>query len=170
MPEWVIERLDRSHERAEFRCGKPPLDDFLHSLVSQYEKRKLGRTYVAVGAGEKRIYGYYTLASGSVSFQDLPPKAGRKLPKHPVPVVLLARLGVDEAMQGRGLGKALLMDGLKRCLDLSKQLGIYAVEVYALDEEAKRFYEHYGFVRLEDDDRHLYLPMATIENAFRQEE
>src|SRR5947209_12357325 len=90
--EWRIEPLDRSHERGEFCCGTTSLDTFLHSLVSQYERRKLGRTYVAVRPGEKRVFGYYTLAAGSLSFQHLPAKVAKKLPKHPVPVALLARL------------------------------------------------------------------------------
>lgn len=165
--EWLIERLDRSHIRAEFRCGKTPLDHFLHALVSQYEKRKLGRTYVAVRPAEKRVLGYYTLASGAVSFQNLPRPAARKLPQHPVPVALLARLAVDQAVQGTGLGKLLLLDALRRCLDLSSQLGIHAVEVDALDEQAKIFYEKFGFVALQDSELHLYLPLATIEQAFR---
>jgi GNAT superfamily N-acetyltransferase len=169
MTEWLIERLGRGHARAEFRCGKEALDHFLHSLVSQYEKRKLGRTYVAVRPGEKRVYGYYTLASGAVSFQNLPGRAAKKLPRHPVPVALLARLAVDQAVQGSGLGRALLTDALRRCLDLSGQLGIHAVEVDAIDPQAKAFNEKFGFVALQDNALHLYLPLATIEDAFRGE-
>ena len=166
MPEWVIERLDRTHERGEFHSGKAPLDEFLRALVSQYEKRKLGRTYVAVRPGEKHVCGYYTLASGAVSFQHLLAKAARKLPRHPVPVVLLGRLAVDQAVQGQGLGRFLLVDALKRCLDLSGRLGIHAIEVHALDQDARAFYEKFGFVPLQDNELHLYLPVATIEEAF----
>jgi GNAT superfamily N-acetyltransferase len=163
MADWRIERLDRSHVRGEFCCGKAPLDDFLRSLVSQYEKRNLGRTYVAMKEGDKRVYGYYTLASGAVLFANLPVETARKLPRHPVPVALLARLAVDQAAQGRGLGIELLMDALRRCQELSGSLGIHAVEVLAIDEEARSFYQKYGFVSLLDDARHLYLPMKTIE-------
>ena len=166
MADWLLARLDRSHEREQFRCGKPPLDHFLHALVSQYEKRKLGRTYVAVRPGENRVYGYYTLASGAVPFQSLPAKAAKKLPQHPAPVALLARLAVDVTMQGSGLGKHLLLDALKRCLDLSGQLGIHAVEVDAIDLAAKAFYEKFGFISLLDREWHLYLPLATIEATF----
>jgi GNAT superfamily N-acetyltransferase len=162
MADWRIERLDRSHARGEFCCGKAPLDDFLRSLVSQYEKRNLGRTYVAVKEAEKRVYGYYTLASGAVSFANLPAKTARKLPRHPVPVVLLGRLAVDRDAQGQGLGAELLMDALRRCLELSGSLGIHAVEVLAIDDAAKGFYQKYGFVSLLDDARHLYLPIKTI--------
>src|SRR5438874_470174 len=99
MADWQIEHLDSTHQRQEFVCGKPPLDDFLKSLVSQYEKRNLGRTYVAVRPGEKQVCGYYTLASGSVPFAHIPAKAAKKLPKHPVPVALLGRLAVAETVQ-----------------------------------------------------------------------
>jgi len=168
--DWYVERLDRSHERNDFFCGGESLDNFLRLLVSQYERRGLGRTFVAVRPGENRVYGYYTLASGSVSFQHLPLQVAKKLPKHPVPVVLLARLGVDQTVQGLGLGRLLLMDALRRCLDLSRELGIYAVEVQAIDAEAKRFYERIGFVPLQDEERHLYLPIKTIEHGFAQED
>jgi GNAT superfamily N-acetyltransferase len=166
MVEWLVEPLDSLHERADFSCGKGSLDNFLRALVSQYEKRRLGRTYVAVRSGEKKVLGYFTLASASVVFENLPPKVKKKLPCHPVPVVLLARLAVDQGAQGQGLGRLLLVDALERCLQLLHELGIHAVEVTALDEPAKTFYEKYGFVALGDNSFHLYLPIATIEDIF----
>lgn len=167
MADWHIERLERTHERSEFCCGKTPLDDFLRSLVSQYEKRNLGRTYVAVKEGGKKVYGYYTLASSAVPFAKLPSKIARKLPRHPVPVALLARLAVDQAAQGQGLGAELLRDALRRCLELSSTLGLFAVEVHALDDEARCFYQKYGFLPLLDEELHLYLPIKTIEEALQ---
>jgi GNAT superfamily N-acetyltransferase len=162
MDDWRIERFDAFHQRGQFSCGKTPLDAFIQSLVTQYEKRKLGITYVAVLPGDRRVIGYYTLASSSVPFHNLPPKTARKLPKHPVPVALLGRLAVDATAQGRGLGRLLLMDALKKCLDLSEQLGIFAVEVMAIDQEAKAFYLKYGFMPLLDDEMHLFMPIKTI--------
>lgn len=167
MADWIIEPLEGRHRRDAFSCGKASLDDFLRSLVGQYEKRRLGRTYVAVRRGDDVVAGYYTLASGAVSFAKLPPASARKLPRHPVPVVLLARLAVDRKAQGRGLGRELLVDALHRCLDLSGRLGIRAVEVEALDADAKRFYERYGFAPLLDDAMHLFLPLATLQKARR---
>jgi GNAT superfamily N-acetyltransferase len=162
MGDWRIEPLKSGHVRGAFACGKPPLDEFIRRLVSQYEKRNLGRTYVAARTGEKVVLGYYTLASGSVAFQHLPEGSARRLPKHPVPVVLLARLAVDQSVQGQGLGEALLLDALHRCLDLGDKLGIHAVEVDAIDPQARAFYEKYGFVPLRDHTLHLFLPLATI--------
>ena len=165
MVEWTIEPFRKDHDRSAFACGKASLDDFLRTRVSQYEKRRLGKTYVAVAAGEKRVDGYYTLASSAVAFANLPLGASRKLPKHPVPVALLARLAVDQSAQGKGLGEHLLLDALQRALDVSAKLGIHAVEVDAIDDAAAAFYRKYGFVPLLDEPLHLYLPMATIENV-----
>jgi len=162
MAEWKIERLTRSHQRGAFTCGKPSLDDFIRSLVTQYEKRNLGRTYVAVRAGEPHVLGYYTLASGAVPFQNLPEPAAKKLPRHPVPVILQARLAVDQGAQGQRLGEALLLAALGRCLEIGEELGSHAVEVGAIDESARAFYRKYGFVALQDSDLHLYLPLNTI--------
>jgi GNAT superfamily N-acetyltransferase len=114
---------------------------------------------------EKKVYGYYTLAAGSLPVQNLPPKAARKLPRHPVPVALLGRLAVDQAAQGRRLGAMLLFDALKRCVALSRSIGIYAVEVTAIDESARNFYAKYGFAPRLDGDLHLYLPISTIEKT-----
>jgi len=162
MNHWRIEPLDRSHEREEFCCGKAPLDEFLRALVSQYEKRRLGRTYVAVLPTQKRVWGYYTLASGSFPFQNLPKGIAKKLPKHPVPVVHIGRLAVDQSIHGQGLGKELLKDAFQRCLALSDQLGVFAVEVLAIDAEARDFYLKYGFQSLPDNERHLFIPLKTI--------
>lgn len=166
MAEWGIEPFDKRHEWADFSCGRPPLDDFLRVRVSQYEKRRLGKTFVAVPAGGRKVLGYYTLAAGAVSFEHLPADAARKLPRHPVPVVLLARLAVDRSAQGMRLGEGLLLDALHRALGLSADLGIHAVEVDAIDEVAAAFYRKYGFTPLLDEPLHLYLPIGTVEDVF----
>jgi GNAT superfamily N-acetyltransferase len=168
LAEWQIEQLGRSHDRAEFSCGKAPLDDFLRLRATQYEKRRLGSTYVAVFRGEAKVAGYYTLAAGAISIENLPPAVAKRLPKHPVPVILLGRLAVDQRAHGQGLGKTLLQDALRRCLEWSEKLGVFAVEVLAIDTEAKGFYAKYGFVPLADNDLHLFLPIKTIEEARSQ--
>jgi GNAT superfamily N-acetyltransferase len=165
--EYRIERLNRvKHVRGNFSCGKPALDDFLKSLVGQYEKRRLGKTFVLLGPTENLVLGYYTLASGSIPFEHLPPKVAKKLPKHPVPVVLLARLAIDQSVRGKGMGRALLTDALERIVELSKSLGIFAVEVDATDKEAQAFYLKYGFLPLLDKELHLFLPLATFEKHY----
>jgi GNAT superfamily N-acetyltransferase len=151
--------------REGFDCGKPSLNAFLQALVGQYERRDLGRTYVAVEEGDPRVRGYYTPASGAIDVGSLPAKLARRLPRHPLPVVLLARLAVDQTVQGRGLGGVLLRDALTRSLDLSEDLGIHAVVVDALDADALAFYERFGFSALTDDPMRLFLPVSTIRAA-----
>ena len=81
MAEWRIERLERGHVRDAFNCGKPSLDVFMSALVTQYERRNLGRTYVALKEADQRVLGYYTLASGAIDVGSLPAKEARKLPE-----------------------------------------------------------------------------------------
>jgi predicted N-acetyltransferase YhbS len=163
--EWRIERFDRGHVREDFDCGKPALNDFLLSLVGEYEKRDPGRTYVAFGEGDRRVVGYYTLTSGAIGAGSLPVKQAKKPPRHAVPVVLLARLAVDRSVHGKGLGGFLLRDALTRSLDLAEKVGIHAVVVDALDREAKSFYQRFGFLPLTDDVMRLFLPLSTLRAA-----
>jgi len=167
MVEKRIEPFDkRRHQRSNFQCGVADLDDFLRSFVTQYEKRRLGKTFVAVPLNDAlRVIGYYTLAAGSVAFAHLPTEVAKKLPRHPVPVILLARLAVDHSVQGQGIGESLLVNALERVLELSESLGVFAVEVHAIDERAAAFYAKYGFMPLLDDPQHMYLPISAIEQA-----
>ena len=103
------------------------------------------------------------LAAGAISFEHLPNDAARKLPKHPVPVVLLARLAVDLSSQGAKIGEGLLLDALQRALNLAAGVGVHAVAVDALDDAAAKFYRKYGFTPLLDNPLSLYLPISTIE-------
>jgi GNAT superfamily N-acetyltransferase len=166
MAEWLIERLRPEHDKAGFSCGKPALDAFLHTLVGQYEKRRLGRTFVALEPGQARIAGYYTLAAGSFDLHCLPESVRKKLPKHPLPTIHLGRLAVDRQHHGKRLGETLLFHALHAALDLSETLGIHAIDVWAIDEEAAKFYRKYGFMPLQDDPLHLYLPIKTVEGMF----
>jgi ribosomal protein S18 acetylase RimI-like enzyme len=166
MAEWVVERLRSAHDRTEFHCGNDPLDTFLKHLAGQYEKRRLGRTFVAVEQGEKRVSGYYTSAAGSFAIDALPAAARKGLPKHPLPTVHLGRLAVDQSCQGKRLGETLLFHFLHRALAVSADLGVFAVDVRATDEQAGRFYVKYGFVPLQDATLHFYLAMATVEKMF----
>lgn len=166
MANWQIAGLTTEHVRADFSCGKPPLDQFLHRLAGQYEKKEFGRTFVATRPGDRRVIGYHTLVAASVPFEQLPPELSRKLPKHPVPVLLLARLAVDITARGERLGEGLLIDAFRRCLDIADQAGVYAIIVHAKDEEAARFYRRYEFIPIVGQSLHLFLPLATVRDQF----
>jgi len=155
---YTIEQLTAARDRASFDCAEPSLNDFLKRFARQNDEKGLGRTYVAVLPPEPRIYGYYTIASVAIRFDTL----SEKLPRYPIPAVHLGRLAIDLTAQGQGLGKALLIDALKRILAVAEQLGVYAVEVYALNDSARTFYLKFGFMPLLDDAMHLYLSIKTI--------
>lgn len=167
MADWIIERLSRTHDREAFGCGNAALDTFLKDLAGQYEKRRLGKTFVAVRAGQKMVVGYYTSAAGSLDLSALPEPQRKKLPKHPLPTVHLGRLAVDQRHQGQRLGEMLLFHFLRAALETANTIGVYAVDVRATDEPARDFYLKYGFVPLQDAPLHLFLPMKTVEQMFR---
>lgn len=154
----IIEPLSSKHDRSSFDCGEPSLNTYLKQYARQNDEKGLGRTFVAVEPDQTRIEGYYTISTGAVTFEQVP----EKLPRYPIPVVHLGRLAIDLKSQGKGLGELLLIDALKRAVQASEQLGIYAVEVRALNDSARNFYLKYGFTPLLDDEFHLYLPMKTI--------
>ena len=125
MPTWRIERLSDAHDRSAFDCGKPPLDDFLKRFAGQYERRDFAAVYVAISPPGNAVLGYYSLSSGSVDLTALPEAVRKKLPRHPVPVIHLGRLAVDQSVRGQGLGRHLLVDaltGLRRIVGESGRL------------------------------------------------
>lgn len=156
--DFVVEPLGKKHQRQNFDCGEESLNLFLKNYARQNSERGLGKTFVAVRPGDTAVCGYYTLSSGSVSFKSIP----ENLPRYPIPVAHLGRLAVDTNFSGQKLGEFLLLDALRRTVLISEQLGIYAIELVSLNSNVKSFYLRYGFVEFKDDDRHLYLPLATL--------
>lgn len=157
----AVQKLDASHEVDAFDCGKEPLDRFLqrHALVNQ--KAGSAQTYV-VCRREQRVAGYYSLAVGAVEHADAPGRVGKGLARHPIPVMLLARLAIDRAEQGKGLGKALLKDALLRTAQAADIAGIRAMLVHAKDDEARAWYEQFDFEPSPTDPYHLFLLMKDL--------
>ena len=159
----VIAPLNPSHDRAGFQCGVEALDRYLKKQAKQDIKRRIGRVFVATKPEDpEKVIGYYTLSTLSIGLSQLPEKLARKLPKHPVPAALIGRLAVSNDAQGQGIGKMLLADAIKRTLAVSDQIAIYAMVVDAIDDNAKGFYEQFGFTRLSDDSPRLFLPLKNI--------
>src|SRR5207244_1748363 len=103
------------------------------------------RTYVVCSSN--RVVGYYALANGAIAHNQVTGRVRRNMPE-PIPVMVIARLAIDEAYQGRGLGAALLRDAILRTLQAAEIAGIRAILVHAISEEAKKFYERNGFYAL----------------------
>ncbi|MBX9836863.1 MAG: GNAT family N-acetyltransferase [Silvanigrellaceae bacterium] len=150
-------------KRDGFECGNDHLNDFIKTKGSQYEKNNLARIFLAIEEDTITIAGYYTLSGNSVDLTNIPENDSKKLPKHlRVPVALIGKLAVDKNFQGQGLGSYLLMDALDRILNLSEEMGYYAVEVDAIDDKAKSFYDKYGFQSLLDDNKHMYISLKKL--------
>lgn len=150
-------------KRDGFDCGNDHLNDFIKTKGSQYEKNNLARIFLAIEEDTITIAGYYTLSGNSVDLTNIPENDSKKLPKHlRVPVALIGKLAVDKNFQGQGLGSYLLMDALDRILNLSEEMGYYAVEVDAIDDKAKSFYDKYGFESLLDDNKHMYITLKKL--------
>ena len=152
--------LTRNHDRNAFDCGSSALNDYLKKYALQNQKKHAARTYVATRGNQ--IVGYYTLAYGSVSLEEAPQSVKLGLPRHPIPVILLARLAVDSTEQGHGLGAALLKDALLRTIQAAEIAGLRAMLVHAKDDAAKRFYEKFGFEPSPIDAYHLFLRVSDI--------
>lgn len=166
-PSYVVEPLDRRHDRTAFACGQPALDDYLRRRARQDATRRVAATFVAVEPSQVVVAGYYSLSASGVPLRDLPPRTAARLPRHPLlPVTLLGRLAVDRTRQGRGLGELLLVDALRRSLEHSDQIGSMAVIVDAIDDRARAFYQHFDFVAFPEQPRRLFLPMASIAGLF----
>ncbi len=162
---WSFERLSPSHDVAAFDCGEPSLNSFLHKHALGNDRAGLGRTFVAIASGQTpmaaKVAGYFTISTGSVKFDTIPDHAKKRLPKYPIPTVHIGRLAVDLKSQGKGLGETLLVESLRKAGTASANVGVYAVDVFALHVRAKKFYLKYGFVEMLDEPLHLLLPIAT---------
>lgn len=158
----VFEYLSTRHDRQGFDCGKQPLNDFLQKQARQNAERNVGVTHVAVPvSGDGKILAYYTLLTRDVDAAIIP---NSKLPKGAISTALLGRLAVDKTAQGRGLGKLCLLRAMEKVEIAAREIGIYAMVLDALDEQARAWYLglDYGFESLSDDPNHLFLPVATI--------
>lgn len=158
-----VEPLEASHDTSAFDCGKPELTQWLRRYALVTHRAAGARVYVVHRSG--RVVGYYALATGSVEREETPGRVRKGLARHPVPVILLARLAVDQQEQGQGLGSGLLEDALTRASQASDEIGARAVLVHAKDEEARAFYERFDFEASPTDPSHLFLLMKDLKRG-----
>jgi len=156
----TIQSLSGNHNRKEFDCGKPELNEWLSRFARQHQERDISQTFVAVDPDFPcKILGFYALTACQVVTEELPPEVAAKLPRK-APGVKLARLAVDRSVQRKGVGELLLVNAIKRTCETRKHVGIFALFVDAKDEGAVAFYEKYGFRAFPDSPRTLLLPLA----------
>ena len=139
----VPELLTAAHAIDGFACGEAELDEWLKRRALGNQISGATRTFVVTDPNG-RVHGYYAIAAGAVSHQIATSNIRRNMPD-PVPVIVLARLAVDQRSQGSKLGPALLQDAINRAVGVSANAGVRAILVHAIHERAKGFYQHYGF-------------------------
>ena len=164
-----IELLDKSHDREGFDCGSEPLNAFLRQTARQHAERGISRTFVPVeeNASEpKPILGFFSLNICQIKSATLSAEEAKRLPRD-VSGIRLGRLAVARAYQRQGIGKNLLVAALGKFMEIFHTAGGIGLFVDAKDEQAKRYYEQFGFVSLPSNELGLFLPVKAIHEALK---
>jgi GNAT superfamily N-acetyltransferase len=156
-----VEVLNKLHDLSQFDCGAhESLNLWLKKYALQNQASESARTYVV--QRDRIVVGYYSISAGSIAKTSATLRAAQGLANHPIPISILGRLAVHKLEQGTGLGKALLKDALIRMDRAADILGIRAVLVHAIDQQARAFYEKFDFEPCPDDELHLMLLMKDL--------
>lgn len=155
-----------SHDRSDFRCGNDRIDKYFRETVSQDVKRDYAKCFVAVDVETGRVAGFYTLTANSIPLTEIPDDLKKKMPRYPtVPVGLIGWLGRHLDFKGSGLGEVLLFDAIKRLVN-NTTVGLHAIIADAIDDDAIKFYDGFGFVSLAADrPNRMYMTVATARKA-----
>ena len=162
-----IELLAKAHDRDGFDCGNEPLNSFLKHTARQHAARGISRTFVLVdeaATAPTPIIGFFSLHICQIKSETLTAQDARKLPRD-VAGVRLGRLAVAKAHQRQGIGKTLLVAAMGKFIDIFNSAGGIGLFVDAKDQQAKRYYEQFGFVALPSNEMGLFLPVKTILEA-----
>lgn len=159
-PRFTVQKLQADHRVDSFDCGQEDLNRFIQRYALVNQRAGAAQTYV--GCRGDQVVGFYSLAVGSITYSDAPTRIVKGLAKYPVPIILLARLAVDNEAQGQGLGKGLLKDALHRTAQAADIAGIRALLVHAKDNNAIQFYTHFNFDPSPSDPYHLFLLIKDI--------
>jgi GNAT superfamily N-acetyltransferase len=157
---YTIEKLERRHPIDRFDCGKEPLNRYLVRYALQNQSAGASQTYIALEGAN--VVGYYTLVVGEVAHAVAAERMKKGLARHPVPVMVLARLAVAVGQQGKGVGAGLLKDALVRTLRAADIAGIRAFVVHAKDDDARSFYARHDFSASPTDPHHLFVLLKDV--------
>ncbi|MGA2119075.1 MAG: GNAT family N-acetyltransferase [Bryobacteraceae bacterium] len=155
-----VEKLRPGHPIEDFDCGREKLNRYL--LRYAWSNQQAGAAQTYIGLAGDTVVGYHTLAVGQVSREQAPERLTKGLARHPVPIMLLARMAVDRRWQGQGVGKALLRDAMLRTLQAAEIAGIRAFAVHAKDEKARGFYQKFDFIPSPADPMHLFVLLKDV--------
>lgn len=155
-----IEKLSRRHAVEAFDCGEPGLNRYLNRFAAANQAANAAQTYV--GLADDLVIGFHTLVVSEVRCEDAPDRLSKGLARHPLPLMLLARLGVHRDWQGRGIGAGLLKDAMRRTVQAADIAGIRALAVHAKDEAARSFYQRFDFRDSPTDAMHLFVLVKDL--------
>jgi GNAT superfamily N-acetyltransferase len=159
------ERLASEHVLAGFDCGRESLNVWLEKHATQASASGSARTYVIVDTEQERVVGYHALTAAGLEHSEALPRVVRGMPRYPIPLVLLARLAVDLTVVRRGVGAWLLRDAMLRTVAASRTIGVRALLVHAIDNDARGFYRRHGFESSSTDPLHLMMLIKDIAEA-----
>lgn len=157
-----VRKLAATDQTDTFDCGQVALNQFLQRYALVNQKANSAQTYVCCQGDE--VVGFYSIAVGSVDPEAAPPRVMKGLARHPVPVMILARLAVDKEHQRKSLGQALLKDALLRTAQVADIVGIRCLLVHAKDDAARRWYESWEFEPSPTDPYHLFLMLKDLKS------
>lgn len=161
-----ITTLEKEHDRSLFDCGKEALNLFLRNIARQHIVKGISKTFVLIeDTAQTEILGFFTLAFCEIVVAKLPHKYAKKYPPK-APGAKLARLAVDKKFQRKGYGSIMMMNAIERILMISEHVGIIGFFVDAKDEQAKKYYEQFGFIPLPDNHLELFIPLETLRQAY----
>jgi GNAT superfamily N-acetyltransferase len=159
--------LTQAHDSSAFDSGEPVLDNWLRHRAWDNMQIGASRSYVVCPKGSLRIVGYFALSMGQILAQETTGSMRRNMPKQ-IPAVILGRLAVGRAWQGKGWGRALLADAVRRSLAASKEVSARLVIVHAISPAAEAFYRYYGFTRLPVESPTLALDLVKLQKLAKQ--
>ena len=165
MNKFRIEKLARIHEIENFDCGEPELNRFLR--INALNNQLAGSAQTYLGLADNSVIGFYSLAVGQVLYNNASERLKKGLPRHPIPIMLLARMAVAKNWQGKGIGAGLLKNAMLRTSQAADIAGIRAFVVHAKNEKAKAFYEHFNFAPSPTDEYHLYILLKDIKEFIK---
>jgi ribosomal protein S18 acetylase RimI-like enzyme len=164
------ELLRSDHEVADFDCGSEAQTTWLRRHALQAQQADSARVYVVCRSATRQVVGYYAIAAGSVAHDSASPRVAKGLGRYPIPVVVLTRLGVDMAEQGRGLGLNLVRDALLQTAAIGERVAVRALVIHAETPRAASFYRRISpaFEESPTDPLHLILLLKDLRSALRE--
>jgi GNAT superfamily N-acetyltransferase len=156
----VVEKLRREHLIDSFECGQPQLDLFL--IRYAFAAQQAGGSATYVGVVDDTVIGFYRLVFGDIDYAEASDRLGKGLARHPIPLMVLARLAVHRNFQGQGIGAGLLRDAMRRTVQAAEIAGLRTLVAHAKDKKAAEFYLHFGFGPSPTDPLHMFVLLKDV--------